>query len=276
MNIRQQLIRNGITQPSLEAREIVTFVSGKTREEFYRDARIYVSDQVYRGAYDLLERRLKGEPIAYIIGEWEFMGIPLDIDTHVLIPRADTELLAESAIKWLKGREDSRVLDLCAGSGCIGISDAMNVPDARVILADVSPQVLQVARRNVRRHELSNRVACVQTDAKKPASISLGMFDIIASNPPYIPSGDIMGLDPSVKNYETQLALDGGDDGLDFYRSIASGYFTLLKRGGAMMLECGIGQASAVRDILRKSGYSEIETEVDTQGIERVIKCIHE
>jgi len=276
LDIRQRLILNGISQPSLEAREIVTFIAGKTREEFYRDARIYVSDNVYRGAYELLERRLKGEPLAYIIGEWEFMGIPLDIDPNVLIPRADTELLAECAIKWLKERGESRVLDLCAGSGCIGIAIALNCPSGRVILADISPKALAVARRNIRRHDLSARVACVQADASKPGSITLGTFDIIVSNPPYIPSSDIMDLDPSVRNYEPRLALDGGEDGLDFYRSIATGYFPLLKRGGALMLECGFGQAPQVRDILRKSGYTEIKTETDLQGIERVITCIHE
>jgi len=276
LDIRQQLILRGISQPSLEAREIVTYISGKTREEFYRDARIYVSDQVYRGAYELLERRLKGEPLAYIIGEWEFMGIPLDIDSNVLIPRVDTELLAECAVKWLRERKECRVLDLCAGSGCIGISIAMNCPDTRVILADISPKVLAVARRNIRRHDLSARVACVQADATKSGSISLGMFDLIVSNPPYIPSSDIMELDPSVRNYEPKLALDGGDDGLDFYRSIASGYFPLLKKGGALMLECGLGQAPMVRDILLRTGFTEIETKIDTQGIERVITCIHE
>lgn len=276
MDIRQQLILRGITQPSLEAREMVSFVSGKTREAFYRDNRIYVSDAVYRGTYDLLERRLKGEPLAYIINEWEFMGIPLEIDSHVLIPRQDTEVLAEHAIRWLKGRQECRVLDLCTGSGCIGISIAMHAPDVRVILADISPAALQVARRNIRKHDLSARVACVQADAMKPASISLGAFDLIVCNPPYIPSADIPGLDESVRNFEPKLALDGGADGLDFYRAVASGYYTILKLGGAMMLECGIGQAAAVRDILLRNGYSEIETEADTQGIERVVACARE
>ncbi|MGI6576649.1 MAG: peptide chain release factor N(5)-glutamine methyltransferase [Eubacteriales bacterium] len=277
LDIRQQLIDRGITQPSLEAREIVTFVAGKTREEFFRDARIYVPEHVYRGSYELLERRLRGEPLAYIIGEWEFMGIPLDIDLNVLIPRVDTELLAEQAIKWVDGKKDCRVLDLCTGSGCLGISIAMNTsPDCRVILADISQKALAVARRNIRRHDLSGRVACVRADAMKPGSISLGLYDLIVSNPPYIPSGDILNLDPSVKDYEPLMALDGGDDGLDFYRSIASGYYPLLKKGAALMFECGIGQAQDVRDILLKNGYSEINILQDTQGIDRVVTCILE
>jgi release factor glutamine methyltransferase len=276
MDIRQQLIRMGISQASLEAREMVTYVAGKTREEFYRDARIYVPDHIYRGVHELLERRLKGEPLAYIVGEWEFMGIPLDIDQNVQIPRVDTELLAETAIGWLKknGRRESRVLDLCTGSGCIGIAIAKNLPDSRVILADISAKALAVARGNVRRHDLSARLACIRVDAGKPGSITLGMFDMIVSNPPYIPSSDIMGLDPSVRNYEPKIALDGGEDGLDFFRSIASGYVQLLRKGGALMLECGFGQAPNVREILHEAGYGEIRTEIDTQGIERVVTCI--
>ena len=277
MDIRQQLINNGISQPSLEAREIVSYVAGKTREEFFRDARIYVSEHVYRGSYELLERRLKGEPLAYIIGEWEFMGIPLDIDPSVLIPRVDTELLAEEAIKWLDGKKECRVLDLCTGSGCLGIAIAMNTPpDCRVVLADISKKALAVARRNIRRHGLTGRVACVLADATKPGSVSLGSFDLIVSNPPYIPSDDIMKLDPSVKNYEPHIALNGGDDGLRFFRYIASGYYPLLKRGAALMFECGIGQAQHVRDILLKNGYSDIRILKDTQGIERVVTCILE
>lgn len=274
LDIRQQLINRGISQPSLEAREIVAYVAGKTREEFFRDARIYVPEHVYRGSYELLERRLKGEPLAYIIGEWEFMGIPLEIDPSVLIPRVDTELLAELAIKWLEGKKECRVLDLCTGSGCLGLSVALNTPpDCRVVLTDISKKALAVARRNIRRHELSGRVACIEIDALKPGPISLGAFDLIISNPPYIPSGEILTLDPSVINYEPLIALNGGEDGLDFFRSIASGYYTLLKKGAALMFECGIGQAPHVGDILLRNGYSGINIYQDTQGIERVVTC---
>ena len=275
LDIRQQLVNHGISQPSLEAREIVAYVAGKTREQFFRDARIYAPDNVVQGSFELLERRLKGEPVAYIIGEWEFMGIPLDINSNVLIPRVDSEVLANCAIELVKSKEDCRVLDLCTGSGSLGIAIAMHTDVSHVILADISPKALAVARRNIRRHNLSSRVACVRTDVMRPASISLGQYDLIVANPPYIPSGDIANLDPSVANYEPLEALDGGDDGLEFFRSIASGYFHLLKSEAALMFECGMGQSNAVRDILLRNGYSEIETFQDTLGIERVVAGIH-
>lgn len=217
LDIRQQLINHGISQSSLEAREIVAYVAGKTREEFFRDVRIYAPDHVTRGSYELLELRLKGEPIAYLIGEWEFMGIPLHITPDVLIPRVDTEVLANCAIEWLKGKEGCRVLDLCTGSGSLGIAIAMHTNASSVILADISPKALAVARRNIRRHNLSGHVACVSVDVKKPGSLSLGQYDLIVSNPPYIPTDFITNLDSSVADYEPLIALDGGSDGLDFF-----------------------------------------------------------
>lgn len=273
MDLRQQLIDLDISQPSLEARELVAYVAGKTREEFYRDLRIYVPDNVVEETAKIVMRRLDGEPLAYIIGEWEFMGLPLNIDRNVLIPRTDTELLAQIAIDFVKTKSNSRVLDMCTGCGCLGISIAAFVPECRVTLADISSAALRVARSNLRRHELSARVACVMSDAMKQGSITLGNFDLIVSNPPYIPTADIETLDNSVSCYEPHLALDGGDDGLIFYRKIASGYRHLIKKGGALMFECGIGQAQQITEILKRYGYTQIDIINDGNGIERVIKC---
>lgn len=279
LDIRRKLRQEGVTQSELEAREIICFVSGKTRNEFRRDMTVYISPEKADAAYNLLERRLGGEPLAYITGEWEFMGHEIEVTPSVLIPRADTEVLCEKAIELLPkvavrdGVRSARVLDLCCGSGCIGVSIALAHPECGVILGDISSEALQVARRNIRRHSLSPRVACVQVDAMKPASISLGHFDMIVSNPPYIPKSDIDGLDYSVKGFEPHLALDGGEDGLDFYRSIASGYKLILKRGGVLLLEVGIGQAKAVEAILQENGWRDIEIYRDLSGIQRAIKC---
>ena len=273
LDVRQKLKAAGVEAAQLEARELVCFAAGKNREQFFRDMSLYASDEVEAKVEDLMNRRLAGEPVAYLIGEWEFYGLPLDISREVLIPRADTEVLAEQAILAARAAgEGARVLDLCAGSGCVGLAVAANAPNCRAVLADVSEEALKICRQNIRRNDLNARVTCVQADARQPPPAMLWDFDVIACNPPYIPTGDIDGLDPSVRDYEPRLALDGGDDGLDFYRDIAEKWRTALRLGGVLLFEVGIGQASGVEQILSRCGYEDIETFQDTGGIWRVVK----
>ena len=273
LDARQKLKAAGVEAAQLEARELVCFAAGKNREQFFRDMSLYASDEVEAKVEDLMNRRLAGEPVAYLIGEWEFYGLPLDISREVLIPRADTEVLAEQAILAARAAgEGARVLDLCAGSGCVGLAVAANAPNCRAVLADVSEEALKICRQNIRRNDLNARVTCVQADARQAPPAMLWDFDVIACNPPYIPTGDIDGLDPSVRDYEPRLALDGGDDGLDFYRDIAEKWRTALRLGGVLLFEVGIGQASGVEQILSRCGYEDIETFQDTGGIWRVVK----
>ena len=273
LDIRQQLRKAGSEEATLEARELVCFGTNKSREELARDGGLYASPELERRVRDLGERHLAGEPVAYLIGEWEFYGLPLDISRGVLIPRADTEVLAEQAILAARAAgEGARVLDLCAGSGCVGLAVAANAPNCRAVLADVSEEALKICRQNIRRNDLNARVTCVQADARQAPPAMLWDFDVIACNPPYIPTGDIDGLDPSVRDYEPRLALDGGDDGLDFYRDIAEKWRTALRLGGVLLFEVGIGQASGVEQILSRCGYEDIETFQDTGGIWRVVK----
>ena len=197
----------------------------------------------------------------------------LDISRDVLIPRMDTELLAERAILLARAAgEGARVLDLCAGSGCVGLAVAANVPACRVVLADMSEEALKVCKQNVRRNELNARVTCVQANAMEKPSPSLWDFDVIVSNPPYIPTGEIPQLDVSVRDYEPYMALDGGADGLDFYRAIAEQWRTALRLGGSMLFEVGETQAPEVELILGKNGFEQIETYQDTAGIWRVVE----
>ena len=249
LDARKRLREAGVEGAQLEARELVCCAAGKSREQFYRDMALYASDPVEEKLAELLERRLAGEPVAYLIGEWEFYGLGLDITPDVLIPRMDTEVLAERAILLARAAgEGARVLDLCAGSGCVGLAVAANVPGCRVVLADVSEAALRLCKQNVRRNELNARVTCVQADALEPPDAALWDFDVIACNPPYIPTGDIAGLDVSVRDYEPRSALDGGADGLDFYRAIAARWGAALRLGGALLFEVGIGQ--------RRGGHS--------------------
>ena len=210
--------------------------------------------------------------MAYLIGEWEFYGLPLDISRDVLIPRPDTEVLAEQAIGYIKTLGECRVLDLCAGSGCIGLAVAAQVPQARVVLGEWSDGALKICRQNVRRNSLTARVVPMQADAREKPEKSLGEFQCIVSNPPYIPRADIETLDTSVKDYEPHLALDGGEDGLDFYRAGTTLCKPALKPGGHLLYEVGVGQAEHVAWMLVKAGYENIRITRDTGGIDRVVE----
>ena len=233
---------------------------------------LYASDQVEKTVAELTARRLAGEPVAYIIGEWEFYGLTLDVDREVLIPRMDTEVLAERAILAARAAgEGCRVLDLCAGSGCVGLAVAANVPECRVVLADYSEGALRVCRQNIRRCELSDRVICAFADAKLPPLPALWDFDVIACNPPYIPTADIPTLESSVKDYEPHKALDGGEDGLEFYRTVCSKWKGALRLGGCLIFEVGAGQASDVKALLSQNGFEDVHSFQDTQGIWRVV-----
>ena len=273
LDTRARLKKAGIEAAQLEARELVCYAADKSREQLYRDMPLYVSAELEKRVDDLVRRRLVGEPVAYIIGEWEFYGLPLDISQEVLIPRSDTELLAERGIaRAREAGEGARVLDLCAGSGCVGLAVAANVPACRVVLGELSEGALRTCKQNVRRNQLNARVTCLSVDAMEAPSSALRDFDVIVCNPPYIPTGDIDSLDASVKDYEPHMALDGGADGLDFYRAIASKWKSALRLGGALVFEVGIGQAPQVEEILAQNGYENIQTAQDTQGIWRVVE----
>ena len=263
----------GIEANRLEAREILCAAAGKSPEKLLQDLNLYTTDEIAETVEQMLQRREAGEPVAYIVGEWSFLGLTFDVGPQVLIPRVDTEILAHRAITCLKEvGGNTRVLDLCAGSGCVGISIAHHIKSARAVLVDLSDGALDLCKKNIRRHNLTGRVVHLKGDAMQPPSPALGNFDILVSNPPYIPSGDIPGLDDSVKNFEPMMALDGGADGLDFYRAIAARWQPALKPGGRILFEVGIGQSEAVAMILLKAGYENICITRDTGKIDRVVE----
>ena len=271
LEIRRQLRAADSGDPTLEARELVAFACGKTKEELLRDSRLDVTPEVEARVRALVQRHLDGEPTAYLIGEWEFYGLPLDISRDVLIPRPDTEVLAGLAIDFVKTQGACRVLDLCAGSGCIGLAVASQCPESRVVLGELSEGALRICRQNIRRNGLSGRVVPMQMDALAPPPAQLGEFRCLVSNPPYIPAGDIPGLDPSVRDYEPHMALDGGADGLDFYQNLAREWKNALTVGGKIFLEVGIGQADDVLRLLRSQGFGDLEITKDLNGIPRVV-----
>ena len=210
--------------------------------------------------------------MAYLIGEWEFYGLTLHVSEAVLIPRTDTEVLAGEALAYVSDLGPCRVLDLCAGSGCVGLAIASNAPECRVVLGELSEGALRVCKQNVRRNELNARVTCLSVNALENPSSTLWDFDAIVCNPPYIPTVDIEALDVSVRDYEPRMALDGGKDGLDYYRAIAAKWKPALRLGGTLIFEVGVGQAGAVEDILEENGYEDIKILPDTQNILRVVE----
>ena len=257
---------------SLLARNLLCHVTGKTQEALLADLDLYASDGVINAMEAAVQRVADGEPLAYVLGQWEFYGMTLYVDKHVLIPRDDTCAVTDLAIKNALFLDASpRILDLCTGSGCIGLAIAHRVKDARVTLADVSKDALAVAKKNIGLQKLSGRVSCVQADALKAPSAFLGKFDMIVSNPPYITTEEMRALDSSVKDYEPHLALHGGEDGLDFYRSIADQYRTALKPGGLLCFEFGMGQGDAVCRILEMNGYTILDRTRDYNDRERAV-----
>lgn len=269
---RRRIKETGAPSYGLEARLIVACAAEKTREEFLKNLNLYTSGEVADRVTEMVDRRVAGEPVAYITGEWEFYGLPIVVTRDVLIPRVDTEVLAEMAIIALRGNKmNARVIDLCTGSGCVGCAIAKNLPATTVVLADNSPLALAVARKNVQLNRLGPRVTCVETDAMTTPPVMLGSFDLMVCNPPYIPTADLEKLDKSVRDYEPYAALDGGKDGLDFYRGILNGWRGVVRTGGLMMFEVGAGQAEEVKALMKRAGLRNVGSVKDTLEIDRVV-----
>ena len=256
----------------LMARNLIALYSGQSQEYILSNRELYASEEACDKTEKAVKRLLNGEPLAYVLGEWEFYGLPLFVNENVLIPRDDTVPVATLAINqaiFLPAAP--RILDLCTGSGCIGLAVASRIKDARVTLADISKDALAVAKKNIARNKMTGRVSCVQADALAPAPAFLGKFDMIISNPPYITGADMPLLEDSVKLYEPHLALFGGEDGLDFYRSIAENFTSALKPGGFLCLEFGDDQGDDVCRILEANGYTILERTRDYNDRERAV-----
>ena len=263
-----QLAASGCPDPEIDARWMAEDTLGMSRTDLKFEGDRAVSAEALAQLEAMLERRRAGEPVQYILGSADFMGLKFQVGPGVLIPRQDTETLVEAALIALQTLGDSpSVLDLCAGSGCIGLSLASLAPHARVTLADASREALEIARRNM--HALSVKAELRHGDLF--AAVGRERFDLIASNPPYIPRGELAELQREVQ-YEPRLALDGGPDGLDFYRRIAGEAERHLNPGGSIYLEVGMGQAPAVLELLKADlPCVEAGTVKDLNGVERVV-----
>ncbi|MBQ9736873.1 MAG: peptide chain release factor N(5)-glutamine methyltransferase [Clostridia bacterium] len=209
-----------------------------------------------------------GEPVQYVTGNCEFMSLNFEVNSATLIPRSDTEILVETVIEHCKDKKDINILEIGSGSGCIAVSLAKFLPNANVVSVDISSDALNVAQRNAASNGVEDRVKFIKHDILTGFPTPRMIWDVIVSNPPYIPSGDIDGLDKKVKFFEPLSALDGGADGLDFYRFISKS--ASLSKGGVLAFEVGINQAKAVADMLSER-FCDIKIAKDLSGIDRVV-----
>lgn len=275
ISTRTALRETGAENYTLDARLLVAQAAGKTVSQLMRDLNLYASPEISAKVDEYVARHLRGEPIAYITGTWQFYGLELKVTPDVLIPRMDTELLIDTAKEILIGHKmDARIMDLCCGSGCITVAMAHEMPAAKLTAVDISGLALEVCRENVSKFGYTSRVGIKQADALSRPPYGMQLYDMIISNPPYIASGEIMTLDTSVRDHEPIWALDGGEDGLKFYKAIIKHWKSLLNKGGALLFEVGEGQADIVAQMLSDSGFAKVFTRVDTIGVERVVAGI--
>lgn len=218
---------------------------------------------------DALQQRLDGRPLQYILGEWDFLNLRLKVGEGVLIPRADTEILCETVAAALQNTPSPRILDLCAGSGCVGLGMASFIPSATVLAVEKFPKAWAFLQENIRRYP-QYAVQAVQADVLTDFDAVDGLFDALVSNPPYIPTADLAGLMREVQK-EPSSALDGGADGLQFYRVILSRWISKLKIGGFCAVEIGFDQAQAVNRLFGEAGLENCRIVKDYGGNDRVV-----
>ncbi len=251
---------NGVESSDFEAKELVNSVLGNALLDFK------VTPEQEDAIQAALNKRLERIPLQYILGEWEFYGLPVKVGPGVLIPRPDTEALVEQALKIINSTEKKKVFDLCAGSGCIGIALA-HYGKAEVTFFEKSEKALGYLKDNLSLNNIKAEVLQCDVLTMPPYGKTA---DMIVSNPPYIRSKVIEALEPEVKN-EPKMALDGGDDGLIFYRHIAKNWKSALTNGGAMLFEIGFDQAEEVTDIMQNEGFFGVRVVKDLAGNDRVV-----
>ncbi|MBI4653991.1 MAG: peptide chain release factor N(5)-glutamine methyltransferase [Nitrospirae bacterium] len=286
---------HGVEYAQKEAKALIKEGLNISDVEIYRDNSECNEEQLSI-IEEMLKRRVSREPLQYVLGYEEFLGLRILVGQGVLIPRPETELMAEQAVKTVKSEklkvksyEDKNsslithhsslnILDLCTGSGCLALAIAKAFPDAQVYGADISEVAVMYAKENARLNYMNN-VTFLKGDLFEPikkfltSQFSLLTFDLIISNPPYIKTADIKTLQPEVRDWEPVIALDGGEDGLNIYRELIPAAKVFLKDNGILMLEMDLGQAGEITKMLKSSGYTEIEIIKDYAGIERVAKA---
>ncbi len=276
----EKLNNAGISEASLDARLLLEHVCGTDHNTLLSHGDMDVEDGKVSAYREMIGKRMERIPVAYIIGSCEFMGIDFDVTSDVLIPNQDTETLSEEALRYI--HDGMNMLDLCTGSGCIALSILKYTNDTRAVGTDLSEKALLIAEKNAARLGMSERFKAVKADIfpdkeelskifESEDNTSDIKFDIIVSNPPYIPTAVIETLEPEVKTYEPYMALDGSEDGLLFYRRIIPGAKEFLYKSGYLLLEIGYDQGPAVKELMEQNGYKDVQVIKDLGGNDRVV-----
>jgi len=273
--ITDHLAERNVDSPRLSAELLLCHVLRLERIELYTHFDRIAQQTELDQLHELVNRCGGREPVAYLVGRCEFYSLPIKVSKDCLIPRPETELLAERAIEFLRGRQGVQyVCDLCTGSGCVAVAIAKNHAQAKIIATDICDSALSVAAENVATHQLNDRVRLLCGDLFSPVIEGLDetRFDLIVSNPPYVSTSEYEKLETNVKDYEPKKALHAGDEGLDVYRRIADQIAEHLKDDGALILEIGYAQGKAVRELMEDTKiFSEIKIEKDINNNDRVV-----
>ncbi|WP_304828909.1 peptide chain release factor N(5)-glutamine methyltransferase [Candidatus Binatus sp.] len=275
----RRLAECGVESSRLDAQLLMAEAADVTRAEVIAGSRMLSAEQLAR--FDaMIERRMRREPIAYIVGHKEFYSLDFEVNRSVLIPRPETEILVGAALATIAKMRQARVLDIGTGSGAIAIANAANAPRATVLATDISADALAVATRNVVRHSVGDRVTLRRADCFEvlDGEQELGRFDLIVSNPPYVAEVDLARLEPEVRSYEPDIALSAGRDELNFYRRITAGARAHLTAEGQLIVEVGAGQADEVIRVLAEHAFEVVAVLDDFGGHRRVVhaRLFHE
>ena len=269
-NTKKRLAAAGIEESVFEAKAIIRHITGLSNTEILTNYMNNLTEFQENNLTAILRQREIRYPLQYIFGNWGFYKYKFNVGVGVLIPRSDTEVLVETAREFLKEKQNPKVLDLCAGSGCIGISLAKDYPDSAVVMVEKFEEAARYIDQNIKLNEAYNTLLIMGDVLEGDGS---GEYDLIVSNPPYIPKTELGEMNAETK-FEPETALLCAGDGLLFYRTIAEKYKASLKDGGMLAFEVGFKQAQSVCDILKQNGYKDIKTVKDYNGIDRVVCAI--
>lgn len=270
---KQKLEKAGIEDFVFESKEIIKHITGLNATQILTNYNKTLTEFQKNNLIALIHQREVRYPLQYIFGQWDFYGRSFYVGPGVLIPRADTETVITEALDFLKDMESPDILDLCTGSGCIGITLALEKYTGRVDLLEKYDQAITYAEKNIQRNEAVN-TTLYKGDIFE-GDLAENKYDLIVSNPPYIPENEMKDTSPEV-SFEPETALLAKDDGLEFYKAIITNYKNSLKKGGMLLFEVGLGESSAVKSLLEKAGFKNIKIKKDFNEIERAVSGIYE
>lgn len=265
---KKKLEKAGIEDSVFEARQIIKHITGFSATQILANYNNKLTEFQANNLIAIVHQREVRYPLQYILGNWDFYGRTFDVGVGVLVPRADTETVIDVAIDYLKEKENPQILDLCAGSGCIGITLAKEIETSNVLMIEKYMEAFRYTLKNVERNAATNAKAMMGDIFEKTGAD--GVYDLIVSNPPYIPENEMSEISPETK-FEPETALLAEDGGMEFYKAIINNYTNSLKKGGMMLFEVGIGESQKVMDLLQGAGFSEVESKRDLGEIERAV-----